>query len=113
MRLMNEQFTSTVLEGEDMNEYRDVGINDVCEVTRETTAPLFSVQTSLTTVDLAQPTSTSSKASVPVSTKITTTLENTSISIQIENRGITSYVILPYSELFSSVKYFRHLSHNF
>ena len=48
MRLMNEQSTSTVLEGEDMSEYRDVGINDVCEVTRETTAPLFSVQTSLT-----------------------------------------------------------------
>ena len=70
-RLMNEQFTSTVLEGEDMSEYRD----DVCEVTKETTAPLFSVQSNLTRVDLAQPTSTSSKASVPVSTKITTTLE--------------------------------------
>ena len=57
MRLMNEQFTSTVLEGEDMSEFRDVGINDVCEVTRETTAPpRFSVQTSLTTVNLAQPT---------------------------------------------------------
>ena len=90
MRLMNEQFTSTLLEGEDMSEFRDVGINDVCEVTRETTAPpRFSVQTSLTTVNLAQPTSTSSKASVPVSTKITTTMENTSISIQIENRDIT------------------------
>ena len=77
MRLINRSsLDSSIIDGEDMTQYRDHGLNDVCQVSLDTSAQVLANPMERCTLP-------SPIISSPASTKVTATLSDTVISIQV------------------------------
>ena len=77
MRLINRSsLDSSIVDGEDMTQYRDHGLNDVCEVSLDTSTQMLANPMERCT--LSSPINSS-----PASTKVTATLADTVISIEV------------------------------